>query len=401
MFKRTGVLLGLLSVIYLVTLYRGLDAPLASDFTKFYASALHFQEGTSIYAPLDPARFGSTAADSEKIAIHPNLNPPLVTLLMVPLSWFSWKIAYVLWTLASLAAGVAATILLSRELKLSLAPQGPFLILIPFLLFYPTWATIRFGQLSLFLFLLIVLLWRNSREGKDMRAGLILGFLLGLKLFTGLFLLLYLLQRRGKILVVAILTLAGGWVASLTILGSGIASEYREALAQVTWTGASWNASLQGFFSRLFGGSEGLGLWDAPQAGRVLATSLSVLVALAFVIAVRPREEKNLLQTDLSFCLVLPLMLLLSPLGWMYYFPILLLPVAFLWKDGKRFSAGLFFILATLPFPFLEAGALDSPIDWFLYSGVYFYALCWLVFVLFRGLRFSHSSATADRESEH
>ena len=400
MFKRMGVLLGLLSVIYLVTLYRGLDAPLASDFTKFYASAIHFQEGTSIYAPLDPTRFGATA-DSGKIAIHPNLNPPLVTLLLLPLSWFSWNLAYVFWALTSLVAGVAAMILLSRELKLPLAPQGPILSLIPFLLFYPTWATIRFGQLSLFLFLLIVLLWRDSRREKDLRAGLILGFLMGLKLFTGLFLLLYLLHRRGQTLLVATLTLAGGWVVSLSVLGSGTASEYWEALSQVTWTGASWNASLQGFFSRLLGGSEGSGLWDAPLAGRVAATSLSVLVVLAFVIAVRPREEKNLFQTDLSFCLVLPLMLLISPLGWMYYFPILLLPAALLWKRSRRYEAGAFFLLATVPFPFLEAGAVDSPSDWFLYSGVYFYALCWLVWVLFRELGFSRSSATPDRQGEH
>ena len=392
MYKRMVVLLALLSIPYMATLYRGLNAPLATDFTKFYASAVLFQEGTSIYAPLDQARFDSTpTADSGDIEIHPNLNPPLLTLLLVPLTWLPWNIAYVFWTLASLASGLAAMILLSRELSLANAQRGVLVSLIPFLLFYPTWATIRFGQLSLFLFFLIVLLWRDSRSGRDLRAGLILGFLMGLKLFTGLFLLFYLLQKRVKTVAVAILILAGNWGVSLIALGSGIASEYREALSQVTWTGASWNASLQGFFSRIFGGSEGLALWEAPQAGRILATLFSVLATLALVIAVRPREAKELAPTDLQFCLVLPLMLLLSPLGWMYYFPILLLPAAILWKRGKRYDSGLFFVLATLPFPFLEAAAVDGPLDWFVYSGVYFYALCWLAFAILKELRSSKS----------
>jgi hypothetical protein len=37
-----------------------------------------------------------------------------------------------------------------------------------------------------------------------------------------------------------------------------------------------------------------------------------------------------------------------------------------------------------LPFPLIEAGASEGPLDWFLYSGVYFYALSWLAVVLYR-----------------
>ena len=45
---------------------------------------------------------------------------------------------------------------------------------------------------------------------------------------------------------------------------------------------------------------------------------------------------------------------------------------------GKPPGGWGFLLLATLPFPFIEAAAADSLLDRFIFGGVYFYALCWL-----------------------
>lgn len=375
MSRRLLTCLGVLLAGHLATLWLGLSTPLATDFTKFYASARQVRQGGSIYAPLDPGRYAAPG-ESEliEVGIHPNLNPPLLTLFLLPLSRLPWSLAYVLWTLASLASGMLAIGWFCRALVPAPSTNATLGWLSVLLIFYPTWATLRFGQVSLFLLLLVVLFWKSWRGGREAWAATALGILMGLKLFFGLFLLYLLVRKRFSLLAKSLLVLAGCWGLSAVVLGPGVVSGYREALSGITWTGARWNASLQGFFTRLFGGSEGTPLWNAPWAGRILAALLAVAGALLVLWSSRRASE----GWEWSFFLVLPLMLLLSPLGWLYYFPLLLLPVILLWWTGRKPAALGFLLLSSLPFPFQEAPLVRGYLDCFIYSGVYFYALIWL-----------------------
>jgi len=102
---------------------------------------------------------------------------------------------------------------------------------------------------------------------------------------------------------------------------------YLRVIDQVTWYAASWNASLRGFLSRIFGGSENQPLFNLPgvASGLNLLLSAGLLAALAWT-AWRAKGSRELQKTwpsawRSSLCCSSPrwggllLMLLLIPPG--------------------------------------------------------------------------------------
>ncbi len=90
--------------------------------------------------------------------------------------------------------------------------------------------------------------------------------------------------------------------------------------------------------------------------------------------------KQDRMQEDLGFVLALIIMLLISPLGWIYYFPFLLLPVWLIIKQehskGSRMStwiaSGLWIALAILP---MLANSSNRVVFFLIQSGFYSYAL--------------------------
>lgn len=95
----------------------------------------------------------------------------------------------------------------------------------------------------------------------------------------------------------------------------------------------------------------------------------------------------NSRRDDLTFSLALALMLLVSPLGWMYYFPIQFVGVLVVWRQTADSQRRLRWVL--LPTWLLsnfftvqhEALELTGPLGWWTWNSVYFYAL-----LIFSGL---------------
>ncbi len=361
-----------------------------SDFAIFYGSAQQYREGGSLYRRVDVERFIEWPAEwGPQPDFLTNLNPPFFTLLVLPFTLLGFAPAFLLWSALSLASGLAAMTLLERESRSGPASEVRrvgFLILL--LAYFPVWATVQFGQVGLFLLLLAVLAWQAARRGGDARAGLLLGLALASKPFFGLFFLFFLVLRRLRLLiwmtVVLLFCTALGWI----FFGTEAYLEYRSSLGGITWHSTSWNASFLGFFMRLLGGSENLSWLDRPMLARVLASALSVLAAVLLIwladrVARRPSERRF----DLGFCLTLVLMLLISPLGWLYYFPLLLPVFVLVWNhtepaEGSWKGLGTHrwlligaFVLSCIPKNLIAASELNSPLDWFVWGGVYFYSL--------------------------
>jgi len=185
----------------------------------------------------------------------------------------------------------------------------------------------------------------------------------------------------------------------------GIASyrRYLDALSSVTWYAASWNASFLGFFSRIFGGSENIPLVEAPDLTRALGYGLSAVLVCCLVGLAWPRHWRRSAELfDLLFSLSVVVMLLISPLGWMYYFPVLLVPLVVVWQlpiepTTTRYRIGIAcaWVLSTIPHALIRSAELNRPLDWFTWAGSYFYALALflaIIVILVRRVRNSPSS---------
>jgi alpha-1,2-mannosyltransferase len=375
----------LLVAFYVVTIVAIVAShPVGTDFAKFYKSVEFFWEGKNIYTPVPVDAFGPLPAsiDLPRDSLHANLNPPFQTLLFAPFGLLSYKLALTLWLILSLALGVAGVVLLRAGISGAAKPALPlFAALLPLLLYYPTWINMLYAQYGLVLLFLIALVWRTSRTGGEQVAGIALGLALSLKLFMGLFLIFFIVRRQWRLLFWAGCTYLACGLMALVVAGSDSYLHYLQAINEVSWYSTDMNASLKGFFVRLFGGDpDGISLLLVPGAADTVSAIMSLILMLALVWIAWPRSrEGSTTRSDIGFCFTAVAMLLISPLGWLYYFPILLLPLLILWHTAGRSvlyrgTAGFAWILTTLPLHALpiREGEIATVFGW---GALSFYAL--------------------------
>jgi hypothetical protein len=324
---------------------------------------------------------------------HPNLNPPFQTLVFTPLARLDFRTAYWIWLILSVGCGVAATIRLSREAGNIFTHWAGPRIQTPLLLYalfcsFPILVGLTLGQFSMILYLLVVSAWIAVRRGREVTGGLLCGLAISLKPFAVLYLLLFLFLRRWRLSAVCGLSvLACTSVAALT-LGIDSHLRYLEILQGLTWFASGWNASLLGFFAPILGGSENVSWMDWPALSHGLSLVIGVAgIALMGRLAHRSRSRSEHLAVDFGFALAGPLMLLASPLGWNYYFPILLLSAAVGVKYSREVEGGrrwrilivVAWLLSVFCYSPVMARDISSPLLWFTYPALDTYALLLMV----------------------
>ena len=91
---------------------------------------------------------------------------------------------------------------------------------------------------------------------------------------------------------------------------------------------------------------------------------------------------------DLVFSLTIVSMLLISPLGWIYYYVLLIIPFIVAWSAAmyldEKILKGMViaaWILCSIPYPLLQGEEIRS-IDMFVWFGFPFYGLLLMMLVL-------------------
>jgi hypothetical protein len=270
------------------------------------------------------------------------------------------------------------------------------LVVINLLLFYfPTLMSLLMGQWPLFSFLFLAWAWLAWRDSRFALAGGILGALAGIKLFFGAFFLFFLARRewRASISFAA----AGFTTVLLSVLALGPDShlEYVRLLQGVNWFSSGGNASSLGFFKRVFGEPGNDPLFHAPLVGSILGRVSSLLGAVILVVMARRRSGPGRAedQNDLAFSSCIVLMLLISPLGWIYYFPFLVIPLVVAWRVVRGLPERgwllllltIAWVMSTIPGTLVERDSLGGDPALILgWAGVYSYALVLLTIILWK-----------------
>ena len=308
---------------------------LFSDFYKAYfpAAELLLDEG-----PEAPWAFEG----AEKIGF---INFPIVAYLFAPLAALDWDAGW-----AYLGLGAAATIaafMLLRRLG-GLEAAGGALLLFLFLVNGPLANSLREGNTTHFILLLLIvalLLWRN---GWEFAAGLVLGACAILKLPFLLFGIFFLLRGRWRIVAGGATTVAATALLSLAVFGAGVHGEWIKCCVEPFMGKAlpAFNVqSIDGLLMRFATGVAELEVWE-PHDPSLLhkAARLSIVAALLggalwlMWRADRSRPARDARAKgplhELEFVLVLVLALVISPVSWSHYYLLLLLPWA-LYLGGR------------------------------------------------------------------
>jgi hypothetical protein len=296
--------------------------PAHSDFTIFYFTARLLADGLPMYGA-SPARYGvHWAADHLG-----NLNPPHFQLLVQPLAWLSYGRAYAAWVGVNAVALGLSVIVIVRALAIELTWRR-FAIGGAVIMSTAPFTTVAITSEWTFLLMLpATLAWAAARRGQWVRAGLWLGLCASLKLFFLLFVPWLILRRRWT-------ALAGMGAAAATAVSVGVIAygpftygQWLQSLGQVGWWWLPMNASWHGLVSRIFqGGSSVQPLIDLPAAVAPLGAAGAVVFS-AVTISVARQLSAIPAHCDLAFLLLTSGALIASPLGWVYYMPLLLGPV--------------------------------------------------------------------------
>ena len=348
-------LLGLLAGAYALTLATMAKNPAATDFYKFYLSSARLQQGLSMYwsMPVNPPSgcgHPLVAPASGKsfllplqvieppACLHGNLNPPFFGWLTRPLAQLDLATAWRLWMGLSLLALVAAIRLITgADPDRRRFPGRSLIHAVVVLGYFPVFVNVWFGQVSFLVLLTITLSWLALRRGKSVQSALWLGLSVSLKPFVLLLVPLYALAGHVRASLLALL------ICCLCVLAAGLAlgfdayTDYLSTLGGIAWYGNGWNASLLGFLSRVFGYAGYPGWLGLPTITRPLFLGVALLLsALIGWLALRHRNGSTLHSADAIHAVGLPGMVLLSPLGWLYYFPLLIPAGLLIWRYSSE-----------------------------------------------------------------
>jgi hypothetical protein len=390
-----AIVLGLVIGINIVCINVKSGNAQLTDFFLFYQSARFLLEGGSIYKPIP---YHPTQDDLDRMTdkakltsqyLFPNQNTPLHTLFMLPYATIPLKQGFWLWSIVSLVLGLMAVGFIAFSANSKKNHLTVFLSLAILLFsYFPTIANaILGGQWGLCMLWFVVLIWLTARNEKYVTAGIILGLAMSVKIIFGLYLLYYTFRRNWKIVACSLWTFFILNLIGLFIFGLSTYKKHFLNLETVPqFMNASWNASLMAFFTRIFGGAENIPLIMMPGLAYALASTFSMLIILGIIwSAWSHSKERSLTHYDIGFSLSTVGMLLISPVGWMYYFPILILPAFVIWnasgslkyKNIYRCSVVTFWLISSIPTDFIPSiyKDMNEPLLWFTSAGYYFYAL--------------------------
>jgi hypothetical protein len=310
------------------------------DFGQEWMSARNLLTGQPIYRDLNEASY-------EYLGFRPNLNypaihssphvnahPPTSVLLAVPFAWMNYPMACLAWNLVSLILFVATLWLVVRQLGLRVTGWGLLTGYALLVFCHPLRAQVNEGQLNLVLLALITGAWAAERSNRPGLAGVLLGLATAIKLLPGFLLVYYAARGRWQVVLAGVAAFAVSTALTMLVVGVPAYSTYVfEVLPHLSelYSDAWINASLSGLWHKLFAAQSSL-VRPLVESRALYFTALAVgdgfllLVLLAATRRARTREE-----LDLTFGLAVVAMLLVSPLTWVHYYVLLLVPVVLLW----------------------------------------------------------------------
>jgi Glycosyltransferase family 87/WD40-like Beta Propeller Repeat len=306
---------------------------LNTDFPNYYLAARLFHQNHPFERVYDWVWFqrqkDHLGIDRSIIGTVPLTPPSLVAL--APLSSLSPLRVKQLWLLLNLVFLLATIVLL----KLSVRLQWQQVALLVFLAVIPLRNNFRYGQMHVFVLVLLALATYLYFRNRGFLSGIVLALAAALKIYPAIFLIFFLLKKRGSALLGLGVGIAGvlGWC--LAAFGVDVCRFY--LLHVMPWGlrgetldpyNAGWN-SLAALLRRLFIAEPELNPFPVAHAPWVYAVLYPATQALIFIVfgwvVISATEDTS--RHKLEWATFLSLLLLASPQPASYHFVALIIPV--------------------------------------------------------------------------
>jgi hypothetical protein len=297
--------------------------PTQMDFAIFQRTTQRFLDGQRMYS-----------ADSF------DFTPPIFHVLLLPFARIEPRMAFVLWTAANI---VVAWIVLKMVLQ-AIPDAWPrrWVIAAWVVNAVGVQMTVRLGQVSWLVALMVTCAWLAARSSRWVAAGLWAGMAIAFKPFLLVAIPVFVVRRQWKALAVCVPTIVACCGLSLVLFGRPAFSDWIGNLREIP----------DPVYAMHFLNASWLALMARARLPYVVGSVLSVATIMVMLWRVRSKDE------DETWLLLLISALLASPLGWVYYQPMLLGPVVALAMSGRL--TRLRWLAAACVFPSLSARFLQD-----------------------------------------
>jgi glycosyl transferase family 87 len=197
------------------------------------------------------------------------------------------------------------------------------------LLYAPLADHFAYAQTQILILLILVLVMRCLEQGKDALAGLLLALAGALRVFPLILVMYLIVRQRWRALIFTAMGLAIAGIVTLRVVGS----EMTESFVVGTvfnvgrlGTAEPINVSLSAFVIRLFWYSFGLALSPALNGVRLVAVVCADLMVVVLAIKATSRTIRGRDLDSRTFSLWVVVCMMLSPIAWIHYMVLLLLP---------------------------------------------------------------------------
>jgi hypothetical protein len=288
------------------------------DFSLYYTSALAVRRGIDPYTS-NLALLGRPLGLVLPDPFSTNYTPYFL-IALTPLAAFPINAAYWIWFFASTGALVLAVIIIFREYRLAGRPAAFTLALI--LLFPGVIAHFRYAQSQFILLLALGLMLHWLHRSRDEAAGVALAVAILLKAFP-IVLIGYLASlRRWRAIVWAFGAIAISTLLILPIFGLRDWMQFFRINGGSPYALTIDNIAPYAFFSRAY-----WHLFTAQGSTLIRFLLIAGFDGIVLLIAFCSSSHYQP-SSDLDFSLWLIVMLLVSPLVWLHYLPLLIIPAA-------------------------------------------------------------------------
>jgi hypothetical protein len=338
------------------------------DFVQDYAAIVKIGQWRDPYEPYNDVTqelFGGPPHRGALYSFHAPSSLPLLIWLLPFAKLGGYTAAFLAWGLVSLCALWGLCWMTLAVLKVPRAPLAGALAALALIALPSIRECFEEGQLNVVVAAGMVGCWYARRCGRSGLAGVLLGAAFALKPIPGLFFLYYAWRRDWRLLgssaaTVAVLSLVG--VGLSGIEGARLWATVNYPSHADVWPGYPDNASVRGFFTRIFGPSEwrprpryplpyvSMLLWAASGAlltllalvvaggGRrptgpddsraTLPSQPTPLLVRMIRLAIPPPVSPHEPRADLEVAALTALTLLITPIVWPHYYVVLVMPVA-------------------------------------------------------------------------
>lgn len=266
-----------------------------NDFGHLYSAGFLAARGGNFF---DVELIRYAAGQNGIPSLNPFVYPPFFALVLIPLSWVSYNMAWIIFTLFSHAAYITSLYLLislfrKKDEPLSLWWGGMFVFSG---LFIPLQKTLMAGQMNTFMLLVIASSWYCYSKQKTWFMGMILGLGAAIKIAPGFFILYLLYKRQWVASITFLFTVGATVVISTTMLKMDIHWDFLDEVRQMSYGSSTWAELGQHFHVEPHNQSPGAlwqhlltqnpttsGVIDSPSTAKFVSYITAILILVFLV----------------------------------------------------------------------------------------------------------------------